>query len=539
MIPFGPWHPDKAGINVAAVNAAVNVLPEINGFRPLPSLQAGSGQVGANFLTDSAGNLLVDSVGTHITAAEGGTTDSYLVEADGDSITDAAGNYITVEGEPTAVSCQAAAVVFDDDGDVFTFAGDEASLYKLDLVGEWQDVSRTSGGPYSAGSGERWQFGFAGGLVVAVTIGDEPQKYLLGTSSNFSALGGTPPHARYIATVRDFLVLGGLLGDERTIHWSGLANPEHWTPGTQSCDTQTFQNGGPVRGLIGGETGYVFQADKIQRMTYAPGSEAIFQFDEVEGGRGLAAPYSLVKLGQEAFYLAADGFYRFSLVGGGSVPIGVGKWAKWFVEDIKPGTESTVIGGVDPVKKLIVWAYNSLDNVSSSLNRLFIYDWSIDEATTADVTVTAMSQILTQGLTLDTMDSYGSLDELPFSLDSPVWRGGASLLGVFPPDNTMSFFNGSSMEASIVTNDGAAPSRMLIKGIRPHIDTRSVSIEVAPREAEGDTVAYLTSESMADTGEVPQWASGFLARARLTIASGASWSKITGLTPRATRVGAR
>jgi hypothetical protein len=539
MIPFGPWHPDKAGVNIKAVNSAINVLPDVNGFRPLPSLQEGTGQVGANFLTDADGALIIDVIGTHITAEDGGTTDSYLVESDGDNITDAAGDYLTVEGSPTASTCQGAAVVFDDDGDVYSFSGDETSLYQLDLVGEWQDVSRLSGGDYSAGSGERWQFGFAGGLVVAVTIGDVPQKFLLGTSTNFEALGGTPPQARYVATVRDFVVLGGLFGDERTIHWSGLANAEHWTPGTQSCDTQTFQNGGPVRGIVGGETGYVFQADKIQRMTYAPGSAEIFQFDEVEGGRGLAAPYSLVKLGNDAYYLASDGFYKFSLTGGGSTPLGVGKWAKWFISDIKPGTESIVIGGADPVKKILVWAYNSLDNVTSTLNRCLIYDWSIDEAATADITITTLAQIITQGITVDTMDSYGTLDELPFSLDSPAWRGGASLLGVFGTDNAMSFFNGSNMEATFETNDGQAQQRMLIKGVRPHIDTRSVSIELAPREAEGDTVAFLSSESMADTGEVPLWGSGFLARARLTVAEGASWSKITGMTPKAAPMGQR
>lgn len=539
MIPFGPWHPDKAGINVQAVTEAVNALPEVNGFRPLPSLQAGSGQVGANFLTDAAGNRLIDGTGALITGEDGGTSDSYLVEADGDTITDAAGNRIVVEGTPTATTCLGAAVVFDADGDVYTFSGDEAALYQLDQQGEWLDVTRTSGGRYSAGSGERWQFGFAGGLVVACTIGDDPQKFLLGTSSNFTALGGMPPRARYIATVRDFVVLGGLSGNERTVHWSGLANAEHWTPGTQSCDSQTFQNGGPVRGLIGGETGYVFQADRIQRMAYAPGSAEIFQFDEVEGGRGLAAPYSLVKLGNDAFYLASDGFYRFSLTAAQSTPLGVGKWAKWFTRDVKPGTETQVIGGIDPVKRYIIWAYNSLDNVTTTLNRCLIYDWSIDEACYADVTVTTLAQILTQGITLDTMDSYGSLDELPFSLDSPAWRGGASLLAVFPTDNTMSFFNGTPMAATFTTNDGAAPKRVLIKGLRPHIDTRNVSIALAPREAEGDTVAYLDPETMADTGEVPAWGSGFVARARVTVTEGAIWTKITGLDTNAGPLGRR
>ena len=502
MLPFGPFHPDKAGINVEACTSAVNCVPGVNGYRPLKAPEAATGLLGIDYLTDDAGNF----------------------------ITDDAGSYIATDAAPADVTCLGAAVMFDDDGDVFTFSGDEASLYKLDASNVWLDISRTSGGNYSVGGSERWQFGFSGGLVIAVTIGDEPQKYLLGTSSHFEALGGTPPKARFITALGEFIVLGGLFGDERTVHWSGLANPEHWTPGAQSCDTQTFQNGGPVRGLVGGEVAYVFQAEIIRRMTYVPGSETIMQFDEVEGARGLAAPYSLVKVGNQAFYRAADGFYKFTLVGGASTPIGVGKWVDWFTADLKPGSEQTIIGGVDPIGKHILWAYNSVDSVDVGRNRVLIYDWALDEATTADLDVTAITQMLTQGVTLDTMDSYGDLDSLPYSLDSPIWRGGAPLLGLFlDGDPRMSFLTGSNLEAQFVTTDGEKDGRTLIKGVRPHIDTRSVQISVSAREAEGDSVVWNDYEDMADTGVVPAWVSGFVARARMTVAEGATWSKFTGI----------
>ena len=539
MIPFGPWHPDKAGINVAACVTAKNMLPVVNGFAPLGSLEASTGQIGSAVIVDNDGNIITDSNDYRIVSGIAASTPSTL--------------------------CNGAAVVYDDDGDVFTFAGDDVGLYLLNELGEWDEISRVevqihtedndsalltdssgniiitgaSGASYQSGGGERWQFGFAGGLVIATTINEFPQKYLLGTSENFELLGGTPPRARYIATVRDFVVLGGLYGDERTIHWSGLANAEHWTPGAQSCDTQTFQNGGPVRGIVGGETGYIFQADKIQRMSYAPGSPAIFNFDEVEGGRGLAAPYSLVRLGTAAYYYATDGFYTFALGAAAATPIGVGKWAKWFADDIRPGTEQTIIGGIDPVSKVIVWGYTTRANPDETLDRIIIYNWALDEAVFADVEITTLAQILTQGVTLDTMDSYGTVDELAFSLDSPVWRGGAPLLGVFGQDNAMSHFNGEAMAAEIETNDGETQGRVLIKGVRPHINTRSVTVAVAAREADGDDVIYNADEAMADTGVNPAWASGFLARARVTIAAGATWSKITGITTDHGRMGRR
>ncbi len=486
-------------MNAAIVLEAKNCLPAVNGFRPLRSLAAATSYMGEDYLTDGSGALISDASGLYLTS-----------------------------GAAVTSTCLGAAVVYNDDGTVFTYGGTETDLFELSALSQWLPVSRTSGGAYATGGGERWQFGFSGGLVIAVTIGEEPQKFLLGSSTNFEALGGTPPKARYIATIGEFVVLGGLDGDERTVHWSGLGNPEHWTPGTQSCDTQTFQNGGPVRGIVGGEVGYIFQAEAVTRMTFVPGSEAIFQFDQVEGGRGLAAPYSLVKIGADAYYFAPDGFYRFGLAGGASTPIGVGKWVREFMADIKPGTESTVIGGVDPVNKIIVWAYNSATALDTDLDKILIYDWTLDEATIAEVAVTAMAQSLTQGLTLDTIDSFGTSDELPFSLDSPVWRGGAALLGMFGSDSRLSYFAGNNMAATFETADGGAAARTVIKGVRPHIDTRSVSAAIAAREAEGDAVAFGADESMADTGVIPAWASGFLARARLTVAEEAVWTKITG-----------
>jgi len=34
VIPFGPWHPDVAGINTNVVREAINVLPSASGFLP-------------------------------------------------------------------------------------------------------------------------------------------------------------------------------------------------------------------------------------------------------------------------------------------------------------------------------------------------------------------------------------------------------------------------------------------------------------------------------------------------------------------------
>ena len=475
MIPFGPWHPDKAGINTAACHIAKGVLPGAGGFRPARSLAPLS-----------------------LNALDG--------------------------------SCRGAATMISDTGAVHSFAGDATKLYKLSGTGSWANVSRTTGGAYSVGSGERWRFEAFGNVVVAITAGTPPQKYTVGTSTNFEALGGLPPQARCSAVVRDFLVLGNLSNAESTVRWSGLNNIEHWTIGSQSADQQVFPNGGPVRGLIGGEVGYVFQAGRIVRMIYLPGDEAVFQFDEVEGGRGLAAPASLVQVGRIAYYLGPDGFYKFDIGGGASEPIGVGKWEKTVRADIKPGTESLVVGGADLSNRLVIWAYLAKDSPSASTpSRCLVYDWALDEATILDISVDAIAQWLTQGVTLEGLDSFGTVDTLPFSMDSPFWRGGAAALAVFSTNRKLSFMSGTPLQAEFVTADGMRQRRQFISGTRPLIDTTSATVALAMRERDGDAVVYGAAEAMEDTGVCPGHASGNLARARIIVPSGAVWSQMEGI----------
>ncbi len=446
-------------------------------------------------------------------------------------------------------TCIGAAVMLEADGTTHAFAGTASSLYKLGTGSVWVDVSHGEAildqagntildqagniiygvGTYATGAGERWQFARFGDLAIAVTNTADVQKFDVSASTEFTALGGTPPRARYVAVVRDFLVLGCLFGEERKIHWSGINNVEHWTAGTQSSDTQEFPDGGPVRGMIGGETGYIFQANAVVRMIFT-GGDTIFQFDQVEGGRGLVAPYSLVQSSRTAYYLANDGFYSFDIAGGASSPLGVGKWAQWFADDIKPGTESQVLGGLDPAQRLVVWAYTPRSSTGQLPTRLLFYRWDLEEATYADIQISALAQWLTAGVTLDDLGAFGTLDTLPFSLDSPVWKGGSGILGLFGTDNTLSFLSGPAMEGQIITADGfKAGARVLVTATRPQVDTTTVTVAIAARERDGDVVAFAGDEALEDTGEAPAHVSGNYVRARITVGEGANWAALKGI----------
>jgi len=476
VMSFGMFHPDAGSVNSKVCIDAKNVVPGITGFLPFEQ------PVGST--------------------------------------------------SALAAACRGAVSVLLDDSSVATYAGTTTALYKLNTSAGWTDVTRASGGAYACGAGEQWKFALYGTNLIATNIADSLQYIDVTSGTNFAAVTGSPPKARYIDVVRDFVLLGAIFGNEKRVQWSANNDMTGWTAGVNESDYQDFPNGGPVRGVIGGETGYVFQADTVRRMTYVPGGSlgVIFQFDEVEGALGLSAPHSLVKLRTEAYYLARDGFRRFSLSAAQSVPIGVGKWIKWFLADIKPGSELSVLGVANPVRPIIVWAYISKTNTTTTPNRLLIYDWSLEEATYADVSVEALVKWLSPGVTLDTMNSYGTLDTLPFSLDSPFWRGGSSLMGVFGTDHKLGVQSGSPMAISITTTDGEVPARrLLVKGTRPQIDTTQATVAISAREKASDPITFNTAEAMEDTGICPAWASGNYFRARIQTPAGASWTQCQGI----------
>lgn len=482
MIPFGPFRPDSAVINSPVCLEAVNCIPTATGYKPFPSFVPG-------------------------TAALTGL-------------------------------CTGAASILDNQGRVVSFASTATTLNKLNASAVWTDVSRLSGGAYILSPGENWNFAASGSLMLATHNGDAVQKFNILTDTRFTALGGSPPRSRYIATVRDFVFLGGLLADELTVKWSGLAQPETWTPGTQSSDLQTAQSGGPVRGILGGESAYVFQDRTINRFTYLPGSTLIFQVDEVSPGRGLIAPRSLVRRGRDAYFLSSDGIYQFDPGSGGSQPIGANKWSLWFLDDIRPGYERYVIGGFDPQRSIVAFAYVSRNSVGAVPDKMLIYETDVKESTIVKVSTTAVMEWLTQGVSLDNLGSYGNLDTLPYSLDSGFWQGGLPYLGVFGKDNKLSIASGQPLAASWVTADGAKETRAFISSTRPNIDSASVSVSLSTREADGDPVVFETSESREDTGLCPAHVSGNIVRAKIEAPS-TTWTRMSGLTTQAKPAGIR
>lgn len=416
----------------------------------------------------------------------------------------------------------------DSSNTTHNFAGDESKLYALTGV-DFGDVSKVGG--YSVSSNERWSATQFGHRVIFTNISDAPQYFDMDSSSLFADLGGSPPQARYVGTVRDFVVLLNTTTSPQQLAWSAFNNSDGWTAGTSQSDTQTLQGGGNINGFIGGEVGYIFQERAITRMTYV-GPPLIFQFDLLEDARGLVAPGSLTRVGASMFFYSQDGFY----VKNGDAPstsIGNQKVDEWFAEHCQANTYQQITSAIDPAAKTVAWSFVSTDAATSvNPDTILFYNWQSQQWSYAKVDHEMLLPTLSVGVTLEELGAlYPNLETVPLSLDDRSWAGGTAALGAFDLTHNLGQFAGTNLAASVTTGD-IEPSpgrRSFINNVRPLTDTEDATVICESRERFSDTVVDTNMSTMQSNGDCPLTSSGRFHRMKIDIPAGTDWTYVNGI----------
>lgn len=344
--------------------------------------------------------------------------------------------------------CLAAISCRNSSGGVETFAADAGKIYKQG-ASSFTDVSKVGG--YAAPA---WEFAKYGQRIIATSIQDGLQYYDMGVSALFANLAGSPPKARHIAVVRDFVVLGSLLvgatDKTETVAWSGYNNSETWTSSiaTQADSQELFGNGGEIVRIVGGARGVIFQQRSIWVMTYT-GAPTIFRFDEVEPDRGCNAGRSVCQVGGNIFYWGTDGFYMFN--GAESVPIGSEKIDRFIAADLDTSQLEFFVGAADHRNGLVFWIYPSL---ASGKRRIVVFSWKINKWTPIDQEAEYIFSYLSQGYNLDTLDSILiDIDSDSIPVDTPLYQGGVLQFGIFDNNHQLSALSGDYLPATLETGD--------------------------------------------------------------------------------------
>lgn len=478
MLAFAPFAPDLAPTDTNASRVAKNVLPTASGYGPMPSLQAYSTQA-----------LAARAIGFTIARTTSGGWSIY--------------------------------------------AGTTTKLYRF-ASGAWDDATRTSGGDYSVGTDELWSFAQFGDYCYACAPSNALQRIAVTAGTDFAAVGGTPPNARNLAVVGDFLVLASLASDPKAIHWSDINDPTNWSTGLS--DSQSFPDGGDVTGVAGGEVGYVLQEYAIRRMRFLPGSDYVFTFERVVDGKGCVAPWGFATVGGVVYFIAEDGFYSYSAQG--LNPLGANRVNRWFQANTDVARINQVQCIADPVRPRVYWAAYATSG-SSVYDRLICYDWQLDRFTYGEVSADVWASFASPGTSLD--DLTTAIDSMTTSFDSRAYLGGRPALGAINSSHQLATLEGQPLEATIETQEGhlVPGMRSFVNGVYPVVDTTAATIRVGSRERVQDAVAYSASVAIERDGWAKPRASGRLHRVEVTIPAGSTWTHAQGVDPQFRPMGAR
>ena len=400
-------------------------------------------------------------------------------------------------------------------GDTALFAAGATKIYTVTGVGAITQVKTGM----TTGANDRVRFTQFGKTVITTNNAEKLQAWTLGTSTSFADLSATAPIAKFITVVRDFVVCANTLEttqQQYRVRWSALNDETDWTENvnTQS-DYQDIPDGGQIVGIRGGEFGLVFLERAIHRMSYV-GTPFIFQFDNISRGKGCMVAGSIAQYQGVSFFLSDDGFYMCD--GQNVTAIGAEKVDRFFLEEASDSDYGSMSAAVDPIRKLVIWNYKSVNGNRNVL----IYNFKTQKWTYGDAGTDYLSEASTSSVTLEQLDSIsGSIDALTSSLDSRLYVGGKYFLGGTLGTRVMSF-TGASQTAVISTGDLDIGANSVVTLARPIVDNGSATVAIASRTLLNQGVSFNTAVAASSENRVPLRSAGRYHRLKVT-PTGSNW----------------
>ena len=346
-LPFGEYRPDISNLDGTALATIRNVVPRADGYGPFQSLETFTDELPA--------------------------------------------------------ACRGYFKARNSDGTVTIFAGTVDELYKLDNTTlTWDLVSKATYTDLPEQA--QWRFAQFNNYVIAVQANTDPQYWLLGTSTEFDDLGGSPPAAAEVTVVGRFVVLSHLTSNPNRVQWSGLNAVTTWTSGTSSSDFQDLPDGGIARTVVGGEFGLILQDNAVRRMVFSPGSETIFDIQRVKQDEGIRAPYSVTVAGERVFFFSNKGFVE--MIGAGEpIPIGEEMVNRTFLADWDSDATRFMIGASHAQKNLVVFAYKSQSNSGEYFDKALVYHYLLKRWAPLEIEGQYITSAAAPGLTLEALDA--------------------------------------------------------------------------------------------------------------------------------------
>jgi hypothetical protein len=265
-------------------------------------------------------------------------------------------------------------------------------------------------------------------------------------------------------------------------------------------------------------------------MTYV-GSPLVFRIDAIDRKRGTPISGSVIGHGRNVFFISEEGFMVTN--GQNTTPIGDNRVDRFFWDQFDTQYISRVSAAIDPLNKLVMWAFPGTGNTAGTPNKILIYSWGTNRWSRVDKDIEILGRSVDPGYTLDGLDDVSTdLDALAFSLDSRAWTGGDFQLAAFDTSHKYGTFVGSNLAAVIETSEFEQEGQnSQIDRVRPLVDGTSATITaaLATRDTQNEQSSFGTAIDDEANGDVSVSSEGRYHKVQVNIAAGGTWTRAQGV----------
>ena len=386
---------------------------------------------------------------------------------------------------------------FSNDGNYYVFCGTTTKLYRLETTRSLADITRAAGA-YTA-STTRWYFTKKGESVIATNYADVPQRLTGMTATNFVALGGSPPNAKFCLFFKGHLILAYL--NDGTVYpqkliWSAYDSIADFAQSlTTGADSRNLEDAdGEITGLQAlGSLLLVFHRNSITIGWYSK-SPFTFSFDAMRVRDKGAIEGTPIVFGNVCYFFDERDIYEMT-ADGGITPIGMGV-KNTLLEDLDIENLHRITAGSDARRGVIYWSYPSVSS-DGTPDTILAYNPKLKRFTKISLTHYGIFTMHKASLDADSLDTmYPDADSVVPEADSSFWLDNSAIFACINSTSYVSHFGGDAMTWKIESSEFSYDDKIIaVLKIRPKVDQApgNISVQVGSRFNENEDRSYSTA----------------------------------------------
>lgn len=464
-IPYGPWAPDRGEVGAGYLLVCDGAQPLVDGYGKYPGL----------------------SIGTTATALSGAPRGLFGYQT-------ADGTWQIVGFTSSTVEAKAADDTWTTiDSGLTTTSGDDWSYVRFGTKLLYTNTTQ----------GMRAYDVEAGGAASAVSAAKAP-RWIFECGNILFGL--------------DTLDSSGNRNN-RLIRSSAFSDHTNWT--TKGADYQPLESGGALiwGGKLSDTAALVLQQRAVRLIQVGNTSNALWGIQSISEEFGSVGAKSCVSFDGAVYWLATDGFRRFTL-GGGIERIGAGLVDQWFLDRVDQSDMSLTQAAIDPFRKNVMWRFKRASNSSTTVFEDIIgFNWQFQKWFTLTVQTTYLGFSAQTAATWDAYDATVAWDDVDVSLiwDGRYLQGGQPIFGAMNSDYKFGYFVGSALARTFDTSVTTSDPSLLIKWAVPLDDSSDGTLALGVRTVMSDATTWKTGASKTATGRTAQRGRGHFVQFRRSI----------------------